>query len=199
MSLFRAAQPVPAISLRHDDLLMQTPTLNDYAQWREVRGQSRHFLSPWEPLWADDDLEIPNFRRRIARYDRERQNDITYTVFLYLAERKVLIGGLSLSQVRRGVAQAGTMGYWMGALYANRGYMSKALPVFCAYCFEKLKLERIEAAAQPDNPSSLRLLRKSGFTEEGFARSYLRIAGQRRDHIMFSLLPADAKKSKTTV
>ena len=82
----------------------------------------------------------------------------------------VLVGGLTLANVRRGVAQAGSLGYWMGEPYARRGFMTAAVNALIPFAFGALRLHRLEAACIPSNVASVRLLEKTGFTREGFAR-----------------------------
>jgi len=103
----------------------------------------------------------------------------------------VLLGGLSFGHVRRGVSQAATLGYWMGETHAGKGHMTRAVRAACAYMFEKQGLHRIEAACLPNNEPSKRLLERVGFRQEGYARSYLNINGQWRDHLLFAMLEGD--------
>ena len=110
---------------------------------------------------------------------------------VFRAEDEALIGGLSLSNMRRGVAQSANLGYWVGAPHARQGYMTEALRTGLGYAFDQLKLHRLEAACLPSNEASRRLLAKLGFTEEGRARAYLRINGRWQDHLIYALLAED--------
>ena len=104
-----------------------------------------------------------------------------------------LIGGLNISNVRRGVAQAASLGYWMGAPYAGRGLMTDAVRAALHFAFSTLRLNRLEAACLPTNAASQRVLEKAGFTREGRARRYLKINGQWQDHDLFALLQDDPR------
>jgi ribosomal-protein-alanine N-acetyltransferase len=103
----------------------------------------------------------------------------------------VLLGGLTLGQLRRGVAQCATLGYWIGAPNAAQGYMTRAVRAATAYALQTLRLHRIEAACLPQNVASTRLLLRCGFQREGYARAYLRINGTWQDHVLFALLEDD--------
>ena len=103
----------------------------------------------------------------------------------------VLLGGLTLSQVKRGVSQAATLGYWMGQPYAGQGWMARAVRASTAFAFATLRLHRVEAACLPSNEASIRLLTRTSFRQEGLARAYLRINGQWHDHLLFALLESD--------
>jgi ribosomal-protein-alanine N-acetyltransferase len=96
-----------------------------------------------------------------------------------------LVGGISLNDVRRGIAQKATLGYWIGMPYAGQGLMTEAAGLVCEFAFDALKLNRIEASCMPNNEPSKRLLKRLGFVEEGYAKSYLRIDGEWQDHVLW--------------
>jgi ribosomal-protein-alanine N-acetyltransferase len=177
--------------LQTENVTLRYPQLSDYAQWAALRGESRDFLSPWEPTWAADELTRTAFRRRLRRYQREIRDDLAYPFFVFRKADGNLIGGCTLTNVRRGVTQSAAIGYWIGAPYARQGYMYAALKVIPPFVFELLGLHRLEAACIPENEASRRLLLKVGFREEGRARRYLQINGEWRDHILFALLEDD--------
>jgi len=181
-----AADPPPA--LRSARVLLRVPEMGDFDQWSTLRLESREFLKPWEPSWPANDLTRSSFRSRIRQYWRDIDDDIAYPYFIFDAPGHRLLGALTLSNVRRGVAQTGTLGYWIGAPYAGQGYMTAATGLLLAFAFERLGLHRVEAACMPHNAASIALLKKQGFEHEGFARDYLRIAGEWRDHLLFGRL-----------
>ncbi len=177
--------------LKGDDIYLRYPRTGDFAQWSELRGASKNFLSPWEPAWAADELTRAAFRRRLRRYDTEIRNDLSYPFFIFRSEDDALIGGCTLSNVRRGVCQSASLGYWVGEPFARQGYTLAAVSLIAPFVFETLGLHRLEAACIPDNEASSSLLYKLGFCEEGRARGYLQIGGEWRDHVLFALLKDD--------
>ena len=177
--------------LHGDGIFLRYPLMSDYAAWAALRGGSREFLAPWEPTWAADELSRSAFRRRIRRYQREIRNDQSYPFFVFRKEDNLLIGGCTLSNVRRGVTQSAAIGYWVGECYSRRGHMHAALTTILPFVFQVLGLHRLEAACIPENEASRALLLKVGFREEGRARRYLQINGQWRDHVLFALLEDD--------
>ena len=100
-----------------------------------LRRRSRDFLQPWEPAWPADDLTRPAFRRRLAAYTRDIETGQGYPFFVSRAEDEVLVGGITLSNVRRGVAQAATMGYWIGQPHARMGYTLTGVREVCRFGF----------------------------------------------------------------
>jgi ribosomal-protein-alanine N-acetyltransferase len=102
-----------------------------------------------------------------------------------------LVGGLTLANIRRGVAQAGSIGYWIGEPFAHQGYMTAAIRALVPFCFGNLRLHRLEAACIPTNRASIGLLEKTGFQREGYARGYLCINGKWQDHYLYARLTDD--------
>lgn len=166
---------------------LRPPRSADHAEWAALREASRGFLQPWEPTWARDDLSRSAFRRRLDSWQRDRDLGFTYPFFVFDAASGALTGGITLSNVRRGVTQTGVIGYWSGVSAARRGYTLAAVRAVTRFAFRTLSLSRLEAACVPSNAASAALLLKAGFAEEGYARAYLKINGQWRDHRLFGL------------
>jgi [ribosomal protein S5]-alanine N-acetyltransferase len=183
----------PDVNIRSTRVYLRHPTMQDYAAWAELRALSRAHLSPWEPQWTRDELTRSNFRRRLRQYQRELRDDQGYPYLIFDETDSVLIGGLNLSNIRRGVAQAAALGYWMGAPYVGRGLMTEAVRAAMRFAFGSLRLNRLEAACLPSNVASQRVLEKAGFTREGRARRYLKINGLWQDHDLFALLQDDPR------
>lgn len=163
----------------------------DWRQWSRLRSQSRAFLTPWEPTWASDALTRGSYRQRLKHANHEAKAGQGYTFHIFHNEDGMLMGAITLAQIRRGVAQMATLGYWMGEPYAGQGYMTESLELVAHFAFRELGLHRIEAACLPTNQPSQRLLRRVGFSEEGLARAYLRIHGEWCDHLLFGRLAED--------
>jgi ribosomal-protein-alanine N-acetyltransferase len=174
-----------------DSVMLRAPQMSDHAEWSALRELSRNFLTPWEPIWPADDLTRAAFRRRIRRYAEDQRSDLAYPFFIFRNTDNALVGGLTLANVRRGCAQAGSLGYWMGAPYAGQGNMTAAVNTVLPFAFGTLRLHRVEAACIPANGASIRLLEKNGFQREGFARQYLCINGVWQDHLLFARLRDD--------
>jgi ribosomal-protein-alanine N-acetyltransferase len=192
MAFFRTvsfAETMPAVA--GAGVALRMPQSADYPAWAALREQSRAFLTPWEPVWPSDDLTRSAFRRRIKRYVEDQRNDIAYAFLIFRSSDEALVGGLTLANIRRGVAQAGSIGYWVGAPFARQGYMTAALRALIPYSFTTLRLHRLEAACIPGNTASVRLLEKTGFTREGYARGYLCINGSWQDHLLYARLQDD--------
>jgi ribosomal-protein-alanine N-acetyltransferase len=195
MALFRLTKPMdPEPFLRGNGVTLRPAVSEDFPAWARLREQSRAFLTPWEPTWPEDDLTRAAFRRRLRRQAEEMARDESFAFLIFEATSEELLGGLTLGGVRRGVAQAATIGYWMGAPHAGKGHMTRAVAAVVRFAFATLRLHRIEAACIPDNAPSMALLQRNGFRREGFARAYLKINDAWRDHVLFALLEGEATR-----
>jgi ribosomal-protein-alanine N-acetyltransferase len=193
MAFFRTINFSDALpSIAGEGVMLRTPQVTDYSDWAALREASREFLAPWEPTWPADDLSRSAFRRRIRRYTEDLRTDQGYAFLIIRSADDALVGGLTLANIRRGVAQAGSLGYWMGQPHARHGYMTAAVRAVIPFAFTTLRLHRLEAACIPTNTGSIRLLENTGFVREGYARDYLCINGIWQDHLLYGRLN-DAK------
>jgi ribosomal-protein-alanine N-acetyltransferase len=170
---------------------LRPPHSGDFAEWAALRETSRAFLTPWEPTWPPDDLTRSAFRRRLKRYAEDQRGDLAYAFLIFRSDDNAMVGGLTLANIRRGVAQAGSIGYWIGAPFVRKGYMTAAVRALIPYGFTTLRLHRLEAACIPDNTASIRLLERTAFKREGYARGYLCINGIWQDHLLYARLKDD--------
>jgi [ribosomal protein S5]-alanine N-acetyltransferase len=192
MAFFRTVsfnEPMPAVG--GNGVTLRVPQSGDHAEWAALREASRAFLTPWEPIWPSDDLTRSAFRRRLKRYADDQRADLAYAFLIFRNDDNAMVGGLTLANIRRGVAQAGSIGYWVGAPFARQGYMTAAVRALIPLCFRTLRLHRLEAACIPGNVASVSLLEKTGFTREGYARNYLCINGVWQDHLLYARLEGD--------
>ena len=188
MALLDFIAPESGLRLFGEGVRLRPPRWGDYAEWTSLRQISRPFLQPWEPTWGEDDLTRAGFRRRLTSYQRDLDIGAAFPFFVFRDEDGALVGGITLSNVRRGVAQMGSIGYWIGQPFARRGHTLAAVKAVTQFAFGQLGLHRVEAACLPQNRASANLLLKAGFEEEGFAKAYLKIDGDWRDHRLFGLL-----------
>jgi len=187
--------PTPPV-LKGDKVILRAPQMRDYREWAKLRGASRAFLEPWEPSWTADELDRGPWRQRLSRYRREFAQGSAMSLLIFENGQGRLTGGISMGNIRRGVAQTAQIGYWMGEEYAGKGYMGAAIRLLLDHGFGQMRLNRIEAACIPDNERSIRVLEKAGFQREGLLRSYLRINGAWRDHILYAMTADDYRQAK---
>ena len=173
--------------------------MEDWSAWAAIRRESRDFLTPWEPTWSHDSLTQQAFRRRVRVQQRERLAGSSCGLLIFDRDSGEVIGGITIADIRRGVAMACSIGYWVGARHARSGYMTASVAAVLTHAFDTLRLHRVEAACLPDNEASQRLLSKLGFGEEGLARGYLKIDGKWQDHRLFAILDSQWREQRSSV
>jgi RimJ/RimL family protein N-acetyltransferase len=102
-----------------------------------------------------------------------------------------VVGSVEISRIARGNFQSAYLGYRIAAAERRRGYMTEALQLALRHAFRALKLHRVEANIEPGNEASIALVRRAGFTREGFSRRYLKHGGRWRDQEGWALLRED--------
>ena len=186
-----------SLVLRAGLVSLRPPQMADFFPWAELREVSRSHLTPFEPQWTLDELSKAAFRDRLKRYQRDVKDDQGYAFFVFGGPDRSLVGGITLSNVRRGVAQTAAVGYWIGRAFARQGFGSAALRAVTLFAFEELRLHRLEAACMPSNAASLHTLERGGFAREGIARRYLKINGVWEDHVLFGLPREDWSEARS--
>lgn len=174
-------------------MTLRLPRQGDWQSWARLRGESAAFLSPWEPAWSETHLSRRSFGARVYWARRAAQQGTALPFLLIRREDGVLLGAITLDNIRRGPAQSGTLGYWVGEVHARQGYMREAIEALVHHAFARLDLSRIEAACLPDNHASRGVLERCGFKYEGVAQAYLQINGRWRNHMLYSCLRADRR------
>ncbi|WP_444454590.1 GNAT family N-acetyltransferase [Rhodobacter capsulatus] len=174
-------------------MLLRLPLHSDYRDWATLREESRAFLIPWEPAWSAEHLSRKAFANRVYWAARAEAAGTALPFFLIERISGRVLGAITLDNIRRGPAQAGTLGYWVGARYARQGFMREAIAAVVTHAFGPMDLSRIEAACLPENAASRGVLEKSGFKYEGVAQSYLQINGRWRNHVLYANLRPDRR------
>lgn len=180
-----------SITLRTERLVMRPPAMEHHEEWANLREQSRAFLQPWEPRWPHDHLTRSAFRRRVRWAASEAAADRAYSFLLFTRNDEAMIGGLTVSNIRRAPSRSASLGYWIGEPFAKRGFMQDAVTRSAAFAFEDLGLVRLEAACLEANTASRALLERCGFQAEGTVRGYLEVNGAVRDHVLYARLATD--------
>ncbi len=189
MSVLNLFLKIAEIQAYHGEkTYFRAPIVEDFAAWSALRQSSRDFLEKWEPTWQPDEFLKSAFRQRIRIYNARARDDVAYAFFLFEKKTEKLVGGLTLSHVRRGVSQSASLGYWIGEPFVRQGFMSDAIGTILRVSGTHFGLHRIEAACLPHNEPSRLLLMKCGFEQEGYAKAYVKIAGNWEDHLLFAKL-----------
>lgn len=172
-------------------VILRAPQLSDHAEWAALRMASRAHLTAWEPDWTDEEVGEAHFRKRVKAGWRAFGRAQGAPFLVFERDSGLMVGGATLSNVRRGAARSGVLGYWIGEAHTRRGHATSAVSALLEYAFGPFGLHRVEAACQPENEVSKHLLAHLGFEQEGYARQYLFINGCWRDHLLYARLAPD--------
>ena len=186
------------VRIETERMTLRPPQHSDFRGWTALRQTSAEFLTPWEPTWSPDHLTRKAFTNRVYWAQRSVAGGTAVPLFLIRRADDVLLGAITLDNIRRGPSQAGTLGYWIGSPFSRQGFMREAIEAVVHHGFSVLDLSRIEAACLPENAASRGVLEKSGFKYEGVAQSYLQINGRWRNHVLYANLRSD-RRGKTDV
>jgi ribosomal-protein-alanine N-acetyltransferase len=186
------------VRVETERMTLRLPEHGDWRQWSDLRQVSAEFLIRWEPVWSNDHLTRRAFTNRVYWAQRAEAQGTALPMLLIRREDQQLLGALTLDNIRRGPAQTGTFGYWIGEPFARQGYMREAIIGLTHHAFTRMDLSRIEAACLPENVASRGVLEKCGFKYEGVAQSYLQINGRWRNHVLYANLRGD-RRGRTDV
>lgn len=183
--------PPKSLILEEDGVRLRAAQLTDHAAWSRLREMSRTHLTRWEPDWTDRDATLEAFRNRIRLQERVFRSGAAIALLAFRKSDGEMIGGVTLSDIRQFASRSATIGYWIGEPHLRKGYGAASVKLVLNYAMLDLRLNRVEAACQPGNIASRRLLEKLGFKEEGLARDFLFINGEWRDHALFAVTARD--------
>ena len=148
--------------------------------------RNRTHLEPWEPARHDDFYTAAWWTQHLELSTQESVRGFAHRMAIAARDMSgpPVIGILNISNIVRGVFQAASIGYSIDRDYQGKGYMTEAIHGAVNYCFRTLDLHRVMANYIPTNIGSARVLEKTGFEKEGFAKRYLLINGEWQDHVL---------------
>jgi ribosomal-protein-alanine N-acetyltransferase len=151
-------------------------------------NENREHLRHWEPRRSEGYYNLEFWKAEIKRIHNDffLGQALRLSIFFRKSPEGPIIAVCNFTNILRGVFQACFLGYSVDHKHQGQGIMYEALKASTDFVFKHLKLHRIMANYMPGNEKSGKLLRKLGFVVEGYAKDYLKIAGQWEDHILTS-------------
>ncbi len=150
-------------------------------------------------MWSHDHLARRSFTNRVYWAQRAEGQGTALPHLMFRRQDSALLGAITLDNIRRGPAQAGTLGYWIGAPYARQGFMREAILALTHHAFTHLDLSRLEAACLPENAASRGGAGENAASNtKALRQSYLQINGRWRNHVLYANLRAD-RRGRTDV
>ncbi|MFK0022828.1 GNAT family N-acetyltransferase [Streptomyces sp. NPDC090798] len=158
----------PRVAIRH-------VRRQDYDELTVLAQESAEMLRRW--LGARENT-VEAFESYLARFEQPTHEGFV----ICLRSTGAIVGGININNIVRGTLQSGTLGYTSYASTTGRGYMTEGLGLVVQLAFGQLDLHRLEANIQPNNTSSLNLVKRLGFQHEGSSTAFQYINGAWRDH-----------------
>ncbi|WP_328940707.1 GNAT family N-acetyltransferase [Streptomyces sp. NBC_00250] len=159
---------------RVSQIVLRPVAATDEQRFLELARESAEFHHPW--------VELPCTPNVFASYVARSDQVNAACMVVARKDRGDLVGMININGIVRGPYQRGVLGYAVFLSHAGQGYMSAGVALAVHYAFEVMGLNRLEADIQPDNKTSLELVRRLGFRREGLSPGFIRIAGVWRDH-----------------
>lgn len=186
------------VSLRSAELVLRPFLKRDEITWEAVRAANHSWTLPWDAtLPPETDAEALPFASWLRRTNKQAKQGSSLPWVLAHDpgwpdnprpdDQARLIGQVTVSGITYGSARSASIGYWIDRHYAGRNLVPRGVALAADYCWQVLRLHRIEIAIRPENAPSLRVVEKLGFREEGLRPRFLHIDGDWRDHRVFAL------------
>jgi ribosomal-protein-alanine N-acetyltransferase len=174
--------------LETDRLVIRLPHFHEAAQLALYYSHNDKHFSPWEPQKEENYYSVESILARIPFFLDTYHDKRAVHFFIYNSDESEIVGHCHFTNIIMGSFQACHLGYAIAQVHEGKGLMHESLNAGISYMFEKFELHRIMANYMPSNKRSENLLSKLGFLKEGYAKSYLKIAGKWEDHILTSLI-----------
>jgi ribosomal-protein-alanine N-acetyltransferase len=176
----------PQLRIKGENIFLRYIRKEDAAEFIRLNLASRAFYHGL----VSPPVDAESYDKYLAH--NETASDERF--FFCLKNTGEIAGSINLSQIFLGNFRNAYLGYFVGANFTGRGLTTEAIGLILRFAFKNLKLHRIEANVQPENLASIAVLRKTGFTKEGFSRRYLKIDNKWRDHERWAIIAEDWKQ-----
>ncbi|MEM8882813.1 MAG: GNAT family N-acetyltransferase [Planctomycetota bacterium] len=172
--------------LETDRLALTLPPVAAAERVAAFYERNRAHHAPWSPIPPDGFYTEEYWRAQLQQNREEFEEGASMRLFLFARDDLdgAVLGGCNFTNIVRGPFLSCHLGYQLDEAAVGKGLMQEALGVALPYVFDELGLHRVAANYMPVNERSGRLLRRMGFVVEGYARDYLCIAGEWRDHVL---------------
>ena len=165
-----------------NSIIIREPTVEDKEVFLQAVLRSQSLHHPW--------VKSPQTPQEFDEY-LQRAQQPNQKCFLVCDQSNNIAGVFNISEIVRGFFQSAYLGFYAVADYVSQGYMSAGLKLVLYKAFEEMKLHRLEANIQPENVSSINLVSKNGFRQEGYSPRYLKINNEWRDHERWAMTCED--------
>lgn len=161
--------------------------LDDVEALAALYVENRQFLAPWQPLRPDSYFTRDGQLEAVEAALGQKASGSAVPLVILDGDGTV-VGTLTISSIIRGAFQSCSVGYWLAERAQGQGLATAALREAVDLAFADLRLHRVQAETLTHNQRSQRMLDRLGFEKYGEARSYMHIAGEWQDNVLYQLL-----------
>ncbi len=137
-------------------------------------------------LWSAH-RTVGDSRGFIRSLQRQYRNAQPSSCLAVLRKTNTVVGSIGFTSYQHEIGTA-EVGYSFARPLWNQGLATEALEAFLSLCFDRMRLHRVEAVHDVENPASGRVLAHCGMKPEGVLRQRVYNKGQWRDVQLWSLL-----------
>lgn len=187
LAMFGYRSGMPKVRFETKRMIVRLTTERDAEKLADYYSENRRYLMPWEPFRDKSNYVPSGWDYRLQYMNELHRQESAFHFLLLTASEDEVIGVANFSNVIRGAFDACFLGYSVGEKWQGNGYMSEALTETIRYMQRQQGIHRIMANYMPHNLRSGHLLAKHGFEREGYAKNYLQINKEWRDHVLTAL------------
>ncbi len=140
---------MPSFELVEGRVGIRRPAVADCDEFLGLVHLSQDLYRPW--------VEPPSSRERYEAYLESRRGVGDDGFFVCDSGSGAIVGVVNLNCIVRGLFHSAYLGYYVGAAFAGRGYMTAGLKLVARFAFTEMGLHRLEANIQPENVASIAL------------------------------------------
>ncbi|MEK4564362.1 GNAT family protein [Alkalihalobacillus sp. FSL R5-0424] len=173
-----------------DQLIVAPFRVGDADALFRLTDQSRESLRAWLP-WVDRIQRVEDTRQFIefAEMDREAEKRLV----LAIRYNNTIVGVAGFNEIDR-TNQIVKIGYWLGAEYEGRGWMTAVVKGLIHHAFTAMELNKVEIRVAVHNAKSQRIPQRLGFVNEGCIRQAEKLYDRYVDHTLYGLLRTEWKQ-----
>ncbi len=150
----------------------------------DVAARNRQYLGKWL-TWVGR-MDDVSFIEKFVNGVLERHAEGLEWSFV-IVKNAVVIGRITVHKID-GYNKIGEIGYWIAENEQGQGIVNQSCTQLIKFCFEKLKLNRLEIKCGTDNKESQRIPERLGFTHEGVMQQAELLNGQFINLNLYALL-----------
>ena len=161
-------------------IVLRPPTAADAREFAAAARASRALHRPW--------ITAPTTPEAFRAWHKRLAQSTQCTLLACRSDTGGIVGVFNITNIVMGPFRSAFLGYYAFAGHELQGLMTEGLRAVVRHAFRSLKLHRLEANIQPANTPSIALVKRCGFTHEGFSPRYLKVGGRWRDHERWAIV-----------